>query len=118
MSGDVAPVLSPLPIDTASVGGDTRRLASRANLEQAGRDFEAVFTRMMLKSMRATHLADDVFSNQAMETFRDMQDDRVADAMAKAKPMGIGKAVTEFLAKSDPALQQPVDNTSRAISPS
>ena len=118
MTRDLGPALSPLPIDTASVSGDTRRLASRANLDQAGRDFEAVFTRMMLKSMRKTHLAEDLFSNKASETYRDMQDDKLADAMAKAKPMGIGKAVTEFLAKSDPDLQKPVDNTPHAISPS
>ncbi|MBY0519894.1 MAG: rod-binding protein [Sphingomonas sp.] len=104
-------------IDVSSVTTDTRRLASRDNLDKAGREFEAVFTRMMLKSMRQTHLAEDLFSNKAMQTFREMQDDKVADAMAQAKPMGIGKAVTEFLAQSDPALQKPLDNTPHAITP-
>ena len=116
MSTPVAPALPASAIDVSSVTTDTRRLASRDNLDKAGREFEAVFTRMMLKSMRQTHLADDLFSNQAMETFRDMQDDKVADVMAQAKPMGIGKAVVDFLARSDPALQKPLDNTQHVIS--
>ncbi len=121
MSGTVTPSLVPqargaLAIEGASGAGDTRRLASRDNLDKAGREFEAVFTRMMLKSMRSTHLAEDLFSNKAMETFRDMQDDKVADVMAQAKPMGIGKAVVDFLARSDPALQKPLDNTQHVIS--
>ncbi|WP_066653138.1 MULTISPECIES: rod-binding protein [Sphingomonas] len=117
MTAPVAPTLPATAVDTAAIGTDTRRLASRANLDKAGQAFEAVFTKMMLKSMRNTHLAEDLFSNKAMETFRDMQDDQVASAMANAKPMGIGKAVTEFLAKSDPALAKPIDNTPRAITP-
>lgn len=121
MSGTTTPSLVPqarvaTSIDGAVGVGDTRRLASRDNLDKAGREFEAVFTRMMLKSMRSTHLAEDVFSNKAMETFRDMQDDKIADAMAQAKPMGIGKAVVDFLARSNPDLQKPLDNTPHAIS--
>ena len=117
MSAPVTPTLPATAVDTSAIGTDSRRLASRANLDKAGKAFEAVFTKMMLKSMRSTHLAEDIFGNKATETFRDMQDDQVATAMASAKPMGIGKAVTEFLAKSDPALAKPIDHTQRAITP-
>ena len=115
MTAPVNPVLPATAADPSSIGVDTRRLASRDNLDRAGKAFEAVFTKMMLKSMRSTHLAEDIFSNKAMETFRDMQDDKVAAIMADAKPMGIGKAVTDFLSKSDPALAKPIDNTPHAI---
>jgi flagellar protein FlgJ len=117
VSTPVAPTLPATSTNVASIGTDTRRLASRANLDKAGKAFEAVFTKMMLKSMRQTHLAEDIFSNKAMETFRDMQDDKIAAMMAEAKPMGIGKAVTAFLAKADPDLQKPIDNAPAAISP-
>ena len=82
------------------VGTDTSRLKSDKNLKQAGEKFEAVFTGMMLKSMRQAKLADPLFDSKAIDTFSDMQDARVAQSMAEHQPMGIGKAMTDFLAKS------------------
>ena len=87
--------------------GDTSRLKSRANLEHAGQQFEAVFDGMMLKSMRAAKLADDeLFGSKAEDTFREMQDQQVAQSMAQHAPMGIGKAMVDFLAKSQGDLNQ------------
>lgn len=94
-------------LDAATVSKDTSRLATRANLEAAGTKFEAVFTQMMLQSMRKTHLADDLFSSQALDTFRDMQDQKTAQVMAEHSPLGIGKALVEFLSRSQAALQAP-----------
>ena len=96
---------------SATAGADTSRLKNRGNLDKAGTQFEAVFTRMMLSSMRKTKLADSLFESKALDTFRDMQDSQVADAMAAHAPMGIGKAVTEFLAKSQSDLNGPAANT-------
>ncbi|MES2337032.1 MAG: rod-binding protein [Pseudomonadota bacterium] len=90
---------------TGTVGGvsnDTSRLASKDNLEKAGQRFEAIFTGMMLKSMRAAKLGDGLFDNKAGEQFRDMFDGKIAESMAVNAPLGIGKAMTEFLAKSQP----------------
>ena len=103
----IAPRLpgSAIGIDTPNVSTDTSRLATRANLEQAGRQFEAVFTQMMLKSMRATHLAEDIFGSKAADTFRDMEDQKLSQTMAVNHPLGIGKAMVDFLAKSQPDLQ-------------
>jgi flagellar protein FlgJ len=81
---------------------DTSRLTSRANLDKAGTQFEAVFTRMMLTSMRKTKLAEPLFDSKAIDTFRDMQDGLVAQAMADHAPMGIGKAVSDYLAQALP----------------
>lgn len=82
------------------VSGDTSRLPSRANLEAAGKRFEAIFTSMMLKSMRTAKLGDGLFDSKAQEQFRDMQDAQLAQSMAEHAPMGIGKAMTDFLAKA------------------
>ncbi len=98
---------TPLPTLATSTAGDTSRLASAGNLEAAGQKFEAVFTGMMLKSMRQAKLADPLFDSKAIDTFRDMQDEKLAQAMAQAQPMGIGKAMTEFLARSQADLQTP-----------
>lgn len=85
---------------TGSVSTDTSRLGTRSNLDAAGEKFEAIFTKMMLSSMRKAKLADSLFESQALDQFRDMQDQKLAENMAAHAPMGIGKAMTEFLARA------------------
>lgn len=85
---------------SGGVSTDTSRLASKENLEAAGKRFEAIFVGMMVKSMRQTRLADGLFESKALDQFREMQDDQLAKAMAEHKPIGIGKAMTEFLGRA------------------
>ncbi|PCD02491.1 rod-binding protein [Sphingomonas spermidinifaciens] len=87
-------------VNLATVSTDTGRLGTRANLEAAGKKFEAIFTGMMLGSMRKAKLADGLFESNALTQFRDMQDQQLAKSMAEHAPIGIGKAMTEFLAKN------------------
>lgn len=86
--------------NSSGVSLDTSRLASKDNLKAAGDKFEAIFTNMMLKSMRQAKLGDGLFDSKAGDQFRDMQDQKVAESMATHSPIGIGKAVTEFLGKA------------------
>ncbi len=79
---------------------DRSRLATHANLDAAGQRFEAIFTGMMLKSMRQARLADGLFDSQAQQQFRDMQDQQLAQAMAAHAPIGIGRAMTDFLGRN------------------
>jgi flagellar protein FlgJ len=90
---------------TGGVSIDTSRLASKDNLKAAGDKFEAVFTGMMLKSMRAAKLGEGLFDSKAGDQFRDMQDQKLAESMATHAPIGIGKAMTDFLAKSAAATE-------------
>ena len=92
------------PATVGAVAADTSRLAGKGNLKKAGQQFEAVFTGMMLKSMRQAQLADPLFDSKAIDTFRDMQDQMTVKAMAEKTPLGIGKAMTDFLARSQPNL--------------
>jgi peptidoglycan hydrolase FlgJ len=88
---------------TGTAGGvsnDASRLASAGNLEKAGQRFESIFTGMMLKSMRSAKLADGLFDSKAGEQFRDMADAKVAESMAAHTPLGIGRAMTDFLQKA------------------
>jgi flagellar protein FlgJ len=87
-------------VPTSGISLDTSRLSSRANLEKAGKQFESVFTGMMLKSMRQAHLASELFESKGLDTFREMQDQKIAQSMADHAPLGIGKAMVDFLAKS------------------
>ena len=98
----------PIASTAGNTANDARRLANRANLEKAGRQFEAVFDGMMLKSMRQARLTDDtLFESKALDTFRDMQDQQVAKTMSEHAPIGIGKAMVDFLSKSQSALRPP-----------
>ena len=93
--------MSGLPISgVGGISNDTSRLKSADNLRKAGQQFEAVFTGMMLKSMRQAKLSDPLFDSKALDTFRDMQDQATVRHMAEHTPVGIGKAMTDFLSKS------------------
>lgn len=107
MSADIASAVARTQI-TGTTGVDTglSRTASKENLARAGQQFEAVFTGMVLKSMRAAKLADPLFDSKALDTFRDMQDQKVVQQMAEHAPLGIGKAMTEFLSRSQRDLNQ------------
>ena len=84
--------------------GTFARANTKENLAKAGQQFESVFTGMMLKSMRQAKLADPLFDSKALDTFRDMQDQKTVQAMAEHIPLGIGKAMTEFLGRAQPNL--------------
>jgi flagellar protein FlgJ len=99
---------------TSGISTDNSRLTSSANLKKAGQQFEAVFINMMLKSMRQASLGDGLLDGKNSQTFRDMQDKQVAESMAAHQPIGIGKAMTEFLARSQKTLQ---DATTTATAP-
>ena len=102
---DIPSPTQPSAQPTAGISTDTSRLTSNANLKKAGQQFEAVFINMMLKSMRQASLGDGLLDGKNSETFRDMQDKQVSESMAAHQPIGIGKAMTDFLAKSQKALQ-------------
>ncbi|KQM87756.1 hypothetical protein ASE67_07220 [Sphingomonas sp. Leaf23] len=101
---------------TTGIGVDTSRTGTRENLKAAGERFEAVFTGMMLKSMRQAKLADGLFENKAAGQFRDMWDQKVAEGMAVTTPLGIGKAMTEFLAKAQKVNEADTANSTQSPS--
>ena len=101
--------MTDVPQISGATGLDTGlgRTATKENLKKAGQQFETAFTSMMLKSMRQAKLADPLFDSKALDTFRDMQDQMTVKAMAEHTPLGIGKAMRDFLAKSQADLKTP-----------
>ena len=93
------------------IAGDTSRLATGDTLKAAGERFEAIFVNMMLTSMRKASLGEGLFDTKAVEQFRDMQDTRLAETMASTTPIGIGKAMTDFLSKAQPTLIDGAEGT-------
>ncbi len=106
LTAPTSPTLT-APTGTGGIATDSTRLTSPENLKKAGQKFEAVFDGMMLKSMRQAKLTDPLFDSKAIDTFTEMQDARLAQTMAEHAPIGIGKAMTDFIARSKSDLNQP-----------
>ncbi len=87
-----------------SLAADTSRLQTKENLDKAAAQFEALFINQMLRSARAAKLGDGLFDSEALNQFYDMQDAKLSETMAVHTPIGIGKAVRDFLAKAEPGL--------------
>jgi flagellar protein FlgJ len=84
--------------------------AQREALRGAAQQFEAVFLRQMIGSMRQAHLAEDPLSSQATEQFRDMSDARLADAMSHQGVFGIAQLLlAQFDRQAAPAPAAPAE---------
>ena len=89
-----APTATSLPLQspvTSLAAQDPTTAAQRNALRTAAQQFEAVFLRQMIGSMRQAHLADDPFGSQATEQFRDMSDANLADSMSHQGVFGIAQ---------------------------
>ena len=99
------PTALPSQAPTTSLTAQSPTAASqREALRGAAQQFEAVFLRQMIGSMRQAHLADDPFGSQATEQFRDMSDANLADAMSHQGVFGIAQMLlAQFDRQAAPA---------------
>ena len=84
-----APLRPAAPTSLGAIAPDTA--AQRASLRTAAQQFEAVFLRQMIGSMRSAHLGEDLFGSQATDQFRDMADANLADSMSHQGVFGIAQ---------------------------
>lgn len=70
---------------------------AKAELSKTAKQFEAIFLRQMIASMRAPSLGDELFGSDAANQFRDMSDARLADSMAGQ--FGIAKMLEKQFAR-------------------
>ncbi len=66
-------------------------------IRETAQQFEAIFLRQMIASMRSPSLGDDLFGSDASNQFRDMSDARLADSMAGT--FGIAQLLEKQLVK-------------------
>jgi peptidoglycan hydrolase FlgJ len=78
---------------TAPTAASTSSPAIRETAQQ----FEAIFLRQMIASMRSPSLGNDLFGSDASNQFRDMSDARLANSMAGQ--FGIARLLEKQLAK-------------------
>jgi flagellar protein FlgJ len=66
-------------------------------LREAARQFESLFTSMMLKSMRQASFKDPIFGSDQADLYQEMYDDQVAAEMSKGKGLGLADMLVQQL---------------------
>jgi flagellar protein FlgJ len=66
----------------AAAKGAVQPSAATDKLKSVAKQFEAVFMRQLIGSMRSSSLGEGVFDSSATDQFRDMSDSKLADSMA------------------------------------
>jgi flagellar protein FlgJ len=79
------------------VGPAAARGAVDPALKKVAEQFEAIFLRQMIGTMRQAKLADDIFGSSATDQFRELADARTADSLASLGQFGIAKMIERQL---------------------
>lgn len=88
-------------IDAVSTSPAPQAQKDRAQLKAAAEQFEAIFLRQMISSMRSASLGDGLFDSDASNQFRDMADARTADAMAQKGALGVAQMLIKQFGGTD-----------------
>ena len=98
-----------LPIVDSSTLADTGNLtalqqAAAAHnpqaLKEAARQFESLFTGMVLKSMREANFGDSLFGSDQEDMYQDMYDDQIASEISKGRGLGLADMLVQQLQRS------------------
>jgi flagellar protein FlgJ len=85
-----------------------------AALKEAAKQFESLFTQMLLKSMREANssFGDSMFGGQQGELYQDMFDDQIAMQLSKGRGLGLADMLVQQLTRAGLAgAPQPAANT-------
>ena len=88
--------------EMAGNGGRALDASDLDDLRQAADAFEAIFVSQLIKTARAAKLADDVFGNQASDTYQSMLDDQYARKLSSSANLGIAEALVDQLGSHSP----------------
>jgi flagellar protein FlgJ len=81
-------------------------------LREAARQFESLFTSMMLKSMQEANFKDPVFGSDQGDLYQEMYDDQVAAQMSKGKGLGLADMLVQQLRRAGIGGADPTATTS------
>ncbi len=105
--------------DLQALGG--LKHAARAErpeaLREAARQFESIFTRMMLESMRSASMGDSLFDSQESGFYRDMFDDQLAVEMSRGKGLGLAEVLVRQLQQAGSVPDEQATAASAAAGP-
>ena len=76
------------------------RTQDSQSVREAARQFESLFTRMLLSSMRQASPGDSLFDSNESGFYRDMFDDQLAVEMSHGRGLGLAEMLVEQLVRS------------------
>lgn len=85
--------------DPASLSGLRREAATQSPeaLRETARQFESLFTMMMLKSMRSASMGDPLFGSDQQDFYQDMFDQQIATQLSMGKGLGLADVLVRQL---------------------
>src|SRR5580700_9762607 len=101
LSADVPPAGANTETYTDFSGLKALKLAAAKNdpaaVRKVAQQFEAMFTRMMLKSMRDAVGTDPIFGSEEEKTYQGMYDDQLALQLSKGRGLGLADMLVHQL---------------------
>ena len=86
-------------------------------LRAAGRQFEAMFIQMMLKSMRDASPGDSLMGSGGQDMYQDMFDKQISLTLSAQGALGLGEAMARQMQQSQAAPQDAADPAVRVMPP-
>lgn len=88
-------------LSSASRTGQRHDQSSKAELEDASRQFESLLLNFMIREMRATVPESSLFPpSMAQDIFTSMLDEQYADSMAESGGLGLHRLLVEQLSEA------------------
>src|SRR5215469_15278665 len=99
MGSDILKTDAPVYTDISGLGKLKRAAGADdpAAIRTVAEQFEAMFTRMMLKSMRDAVGPDPMFGNDQQQMYQGMADDQLSVQLAKGKGLGLADMLVRQL---------------------
>ncbi|MEO6078238.1 MAG: glucosaminidase domain-containing protein [Steroidobacteraceae bacterium] len=108
----IAPLDNSLYADPTSLGALKRQAAagSPEALRETARQFESLFTTMMLKSMRDATPGDSLFGSDQQDFYQDMFDQQMSLQLSKGKGLGLADMLVRQLMQGAGKVSEPAAN--------
>ena len=71
-----------------------------ATLREVARQFESIFTKMMLDSMRSASFGDPMFGSDQVDMYQDMADDQLAVQLSQGRGLGLADMLIRQLGQA------------------
>jgi flagellar protein FlgJ len=88
-----------------------------ATLREVARQFESIFTKMMLSSMRDASFGDPLFGSDQADMYQDMMDDQMAVQLSQGRGLGLADMLIRQLGQGGAGATAGVPAATERVSP-
>jgi flagellar protein FlgJ len=86
-----------------------------STMREVARQFESIFTKMMLDSMRSASFGDPMFGSDQADMYRDMMDDQMAVQLSSGRGIGLADMLIRQLSNGGQGSAPSVDEATEAF---